>query len=88
MARGWDSKSVESQIESAESNKKNHAHQAISTAEMASIREREGLLLSRTRIVRELETSQNPRYRQILDKALADLDIRLAKFTLSRAAHG
>jgi hypothetical protein len=34
-----------------------------------------------------MEACQNPRYRAILDKALADLDSRLAKFELRRAAH-
>jgi hypothetical protein len=88
MARGWESKSVESQIESAESAKKHIAQQEISIIEMGLIREREGLLLSRTRILRDLEVSNNPRYRQILTKALADLDTKLSRFDLRKAAHG
>jgi|GraSoiStandDraft_41_1057321.scaffolds.fasta_scaffold881530_3 hypothetical protein len=87
MARGWESKSVESQIESAESAKKHIAQQEISMIEMGLIREREGLLLSRTRILRDLEDSNNPRYRQILNKALADLDTKLSRFNLRKAAH-
>jgi len=88
MARGWESKSVESQIESAESRKNTHNHPDRSPAEMAALREREGLELSRVRVVNEMEACENPRYRVILDKALADLDTRLAKFPLRRAAHG
>jgi len=34
--------------------------------------------LSRTRIVRELESAENPRYRVVLEKALADLDAQLS----------
>ena len=51
------------------------------------MREREGLELSRTRILHQIETCGNPRYKLILDKALADLDGKLAKFQLRRAAH-
>ena len=52
------------------------------------MREREGLELSRIRVKHQMETCENPRYRLILDKALADLDSKLAKFTLRRAALG
>ena len=35
--------------------------------------------MSRTRVVRDLETCGNPRYEKLLTKALADLDDKLAK---------
>jgi hypothetical protein len=88
MARGWESKSIESQIESAESRKKTKKQPDRSPAELAALREREGLELSRIRVLHQMEACENPRYRMILDKALADLDTRLAKFALRRAAHG
>jgi hypothetical protein len=47
------------------------------------IRKKENILLSRTRVVRELTTAQNPRYIAVLKKALADLDAQLSSF----AAH-
>ena len=50
---------------------------------LESIRKRETILLSRTRVVRELESAQNPRYRAQLTKALAELDTQLRTF----AAH-
>ena len=59
-----------------------------STAELEALREREGLELSRTRILNQMGSCENPRYRVILDKALADLDTKLAKFAFRRAAHG
>jgi hypothetical protein len=34
--------------------------------------------MSRTRVVRDLENAQNPRYRIVLRKALADLDAQLS----------
>ena len=44
-------------------------------------------MMSRTRVLHQMETCQNPRYRLILDKALADLETKLAKCGLRRAAH-
>jgi len=79
MARGWESKSVAAQIDAAE----NHRHRAtkhktLSPDRLELIRKKETILLSRTRIVRELESAQNPRYRVVLEKALADLDAQLS----------
>jgi len=87
MARGWDSKSVESQIESAGTRKPEDNQPRRSPAEVETVRQWEGLMLSRTRVLHEMETCQNPRYRVILDKALADLDVKLTKCGLRRSAH-
>jgi hypothetical protein len=87
MARGWDSKSVESQIESAASDNHSKKRSDRSPAEIDKLREREGLVLSRTRVLHQMEACQNTRYRVILEKALADLDSKLAAFELRRAAH-
>ena len=88
MARGWESKSVESQIESAESRNNTNNQTKRSPADVAALREREGLELSRIRVLHQMESCENPRYRVILDKALVDLDKKLAKFQLRQAAHG
>ena len=87
MARGWESKSVESQIESAESRNSGKRESHRSPAEIEKLREWEGLVLSRTRVLHQMETCQNPRYRVILDKALAELDMKLAKCGLRHTAH-
>jgi hypothetical protein len=87
MARGWESKSIESQIESAVSRKNTKNMPKRSPADIEALREREGLELSRTRIKNQMDACENPRYRLILDKALADLDVKLAKFQLRQAAH-
>ena len=42
-------------------------------------REREGLMLSRTRVLHDLETSRNVRYRKMLEDSLAYLDAKLAE---------
>jgi hypothetical protein len=80
MARGWESKSVEAQIDEAE----NHRSAILKTGpppeELELIRKRETILLSRTRVVRELNAAQNPRYKEVLHKALADLEAQLSTF--------
>jgi hypothetical protein len=78
MARGWESKSVESQIESAESRKKAR-HKAIDPAQAEKQRQRDSLLLSRTRVLHDLEQARNPRYRETLQAALKHLDQKLAE---------
>ena len=79
MARGWESKSVESQIESAEIQVRPPFDEQIPAEELERLRKKETLNLSRTRVLRELETSQNPRYRNMMQKALADLNSELGR---------
>jgi hypothetical protein len=77
MARGWESKSVEEQQAAAAV--RPELRQPL-TAEQRAIRQQlETLQLSRKRIVHQLEAAQNPRHRQVLENALADLDSRLAR---------
>jgi hypothetical protein len=79
MARGWESKSVESQMESAEAHVRPSFDEQLGTEELELLRKKESLTLSRRRVVRDLETSQNPRYRKLMQKALTDLDAQLAR---------
>jgi hypothetical protein len=82
MARGWESKSVESRIESkreeAESKKAARSITPLTEAEVASKREIEMLELSRTRVLADLARATNPRYRVQLEAALKHLDAKLA----------
>jgi hypothetical protein len=79
MARGWESKSVESQTEAAEAGRAAVRVRKTAPAEpLELIRKRESLLLSRTRVTREMEAAQNPRYRTLLEKSLRDLNAQLA----------
>jgi hypothetical protein len=77
MARGWESKSIEAQIDMAEPRRKSPPPPAPDV--IARLRKRESLQLSRTRIQHDLESARNPRYRELLRKTLADLDARLAQ---------
>jgi hypothetical protein len=82
MARGWESKSVEAQIDMAEAHaaRKSTSRKAPTPESLEIIRKKENLLLSRTRVVRELGSAQNPRYKAVLNKALAELDAQLSTF--------
>jgi hypothetical protein len=76
MARGWESKSVEAQ--QADANERpSEPRVRLSPEQAARQREKEGLRLSRQRIVQQLAASQNPRHRIILEEALAELDQKL-----------
>lgn len=79
MARGWESKSVEAQIDAAEVHHASAVFENSPAPEtLEVIRKKETILLSRTRVVRELTNAQNPRYIAVLKKALADLDAQLS----------
>jgi len=82
MARGWESKSVESQIDSAQRTERAVAvlENSPDPEELDLIRKKESILLSRTRVERELKSTQNPRYKALMTKALADLDAQLSAF--------
>jgi hypothetical protein len=78
VARGWESKSVEEQIESARENSTAPTHLRKNPDEQARDRERELLRLMRTFTQQKLDTAENPRYREQLTRAIADIDVKLA----------
>jgi len=80
MARGWESKSVEAQIDMAEKRPRADLKNVPDPVRVELLRQKENILLSRTRVVHELKSAQNPRYKAILHKALADLDAQLSAF--------
>jgi hypothetical protein len=81
MARGWESKSVEAQqAEATESSGKKRARRT--PVEAAREREREGLRLMRERVRHQLESSQNPRHRQMLESSLAELERKLKELEI------
>ena len=78
MARGWESKSVAAQIDMAENRSAVARAKVLSEESLDLLRKKESILMSRTRVVRDLENAQNPRYRAVLGKALKDLDAQLS----------
>lgn len=79
MARGWESKSVEAQQDEA-AQEATKSRIKLSPEQAARSREKENLQLSRQRVVHQIESSQNPRHRKILQHALAELDQKLSLF--------
>ena len=77
MARGWESKSVESQIEAAEERASLANRRALAVEEIRLQREREGLELSRTRVLQDLASAVNPKYREMLQRSLGFLEEKL-----------
>jgi hypothetical protein len=81
MARGWESKSVESQIEAAEERAALAKLTKLTAEETARKGQLESLQLSRTRVLHDIETSQNPGYRMTLEAALKHLDDKIASLS-------
>ncbi len=79
MARGWESKSVEAQIETADRGGEKPAGSRMSPAEMEALQKRDGLLLTRNRVLNDLQAARNLRYRSMLEEALRHLDCQLAE---------
>ena len=84
MARGWESKAVEDQINAAEAKEDARAKRDSSAIEREQQARRQGLLLDRARIVRELEAARNPRYRALLERTLAHVESELAQLDSSQ----
>jgi hypothetical protein len=76
VARGWESKSVESQIESANL-RQGEAKTRLTPEQMEAQRKRDSLLLHRTRVLSDLEKCSDQRYRKTLSDGLAFLEQQL-----------
>ena len=77
MARGWESKQVESQMESARDVSAKPAQQ-LSNEDKEAERERQNLLLSRAYVQHQIDSAKNEKYAESLRKALQDIERRLA----------
>lgn len=79
MARGWESKSIESQIESAAENPSSSSgHQALSNEQQERRRQRQQILLSQAYVRQQIAVASNERYRESLRQALAEIEKKLA----------
>jgi hypothetical protein len=86
MARGWESKAVESQIEAAAARTEQSRVNQMRAADISRQRERESLELSRTRVLQDMEKAANPRYKEMLEQSLGFLDQKLAELDPPTAA--
>ena len=78
MARGWESKDVESQVASRE-NMAAPGKARKAQDQLEKDRERANIELSRIHIVNDLEAATHPNHRKQLEAALAHLDHKLAE---------
>ena len=78
MARGWESKAVEDQIAASEE-RKSAMKRALTPEEIARESQRQGLLLSRAKIVGDLDRARDERHRAILQQALEYIDSQIGR---------
>lgn len=78
MARGWESKDVQAQVESGQEPPGHYGNNSKTAEQIHRELERKDLQLSRTRIAHDLESATNPNHRKSLEAALAFLDKKLS----------
>jgi len=78
MARGWESKSVEAQIEESNFDSSANEDQALSAEDRQTLIRRKDLILSRKRVLQQLEGSTSDRYSEFLRRTLAALESQIA----------
>jgi hypothetical protein len=79
MARGWESKDVESQVAATEAPPEKAPPGVKSPEQVQREQQRKDLQLSRTRIVNDLASATHPNHRKSLEAALAHLDSKLSE---------
>jgi hypothetical protein len=63
-----------------ESRRDKHAHASRGSSKGSrSSREHENLLLAKARLMKDIETTENPRYRQLLETSLAALEKQISE---------
>jgi hypothetical protein len=83
MARGWESKSVEDQIQEREARtSESSLQQKLTPEEIQRRNKRESILMARTRTLTSLQAACGSRRGQ-LEQVLADLDKQLADLDAS-----
>jgi hypothetical protein len=78
MARGWESKDVESQVETNQAPPQK-ASGPKSPEQIQHEQQRKDLQLSRTRVLNDLASATHPHHRKSLEAALAHLDKKIAE---------
>jgi hypothetical protein len=81
MARGWESKDVQSQVEDRKIVADNPDKTHKSPEEVRKEIERRGLVLSRKRVANDLENATHPNHRKSLEAALEHLDKKIAELS-------
>lgn len=81
MARGWESKDVESQVEATQASQQKQASGPKTPEQIQREQQRKDLQLSRTRVVNDLASATHPNHRKSLEAALAHLDKKISELS-------
>jgi hypothetical protein len=81
MARGWESKSVEAQMEESKAAQPASRKAALTPEQLQRQRKKVDLLLSRNRVAQQLAASGNERYSELLRRTLVELDAQIAELS-------
>ena len=87
MARGWESKSVEDQIQERESASA-ETRPRLTPEQLQLQTRREGLQMIRTRTLMSLQSTCDSRYRAHLERVLADVDAQLLALAAGANSQG
>jgi hypothetical protein len=79
MARGWESKSVEDQIDAAKADRDAQIKPRLTPQQREQSELKQSLRLSRAQTLRRLKAATSDRYRAQLQSALDHLDAQLAQ---------
>jgi len=79
MARGWESKDVESQVEANKAPEQKGTGGPKTPEQMQRDQQRKDLQLSRTRVLNDLASATHPNHRKSLEAALAHLEKKIAE---------
>ena len=79
MARGWESKDVESQQDLAEQRERDRQRPRLTRQELQQQARRESLLLDEKRLLRDLEHARHPRHQEQIRAALKFVQGKLAE---------
>jgi len=87
MARGWESKSVEDQIQERES-ASTDTRPRLTPEQVQLQARRDGLQMVRTRTLMSLQSACDSRYRAHLERVLADVEAQLLALAADDTAQG
>jgi hypothetical protein len=82
MARGWESKSVADQMEEQQKSREEaRLREKLTADEKDRTQKLESLVLSKSRILGQLERASVPAHRQMLSRALADVENQIEQLS-------
>jgi hypothetical protein len=77
VARGWESKSIEDQINEREAQKPTKKN--LTPQDIQRESKRQSIVLARSRTIAAMESARDDRYRALLKRTLEHLDLELAE---------